>query len=318
VLGEHFLQIQPGPETNPELPSGAMIPAGSTQVVVEDLLESLDPDTRAHLASTVRQLDTTLSGSTSKDLNETLRTAGPAVQALGAVLNAVGQDGPAIRSLVTNLHGVTQTLAERRDGLSSTVEDLNQLTGAVAVQQQQLADGIAEFPSTLDALQGALDKFPAATEELVPLLDDLKPAADRLPGVAANLSPVLQDLRPTMGLLRPTLEAADRLLDRTPAFLDEATAVVPQVQTATERLAPAVAFLRPYTPEIMGFASNWGNVWSTYDSQGHFAHPLVVTGKTAVDNNPNVTLPGEFSGTVRLPGESVGQPWTDANGSAPR
>jgi phospholipid/cholesterol/gamma-HCH transport system substrate-binding protein len=121
-----------------------------------------------------------------------------------------------------------------------------------------------------------------------------------------------------VGLLRPTLEAADQLLDRTPAFLDEATAVVPQVQTATERLAPAVAFLRPYTPEIMGFASNWGNVWSTYDSQGHFAHPLVVTGKTAVDNNPNVTLPGEFSGTVRLPGESVGQPWTDANGSAPR
>lgn len=318
VLGERMLALHPGAPTNPALPTGTMIPAGSTQVVAQDLLESLDPDTRAHLASTVQQLDHTLAQPTSKDLNETLRTAGPAVQALGAVLNAVGQDGPAIRTLVTKLHGVTQILAERKDGVASSVQNLNRLTGAAAAQQQQLSDGIAELPSTLDALNGVFDRFPAATDELVPLLDDLRPAADRLPSVASNLSPVLQELRPTVAKLRPTLAAADTLLGRTPEFLDQTTGLLPDVQTTVERVAPAVTFLRPYTPEVMGFASNWGSAFSTYDSQGHFAHPLIVQGKTGIDNNPPVTIPGESANSERLPGANTGQPWTDANGSEPR
>lgn len=318
LLGERYLNVQPGPAANPQLPSGAMIPAGSSQVVVEDLLEALTPDTRVHLTSLVQQLDTTLKGQNAQNLNDTLHTAGPAVQALGSVLGSIGEDGAAIRTLVTNLHGVTQILAERKDGLSSSVSNLTNLTETVANQQQQLTDSLQELPGTVDALQTVFDKFPAATDQLVPLLDDLKPAAARLPGVAANLSPVLQDLRPTVGLLKPTLQAADQLLGQTPGFLDQGTAVLPQVQTAVQKLGPAVSYLRPYTPEVMGFVSNWGNLFSTYDSQGHFANPLVVQGKTGVDNNPNVLLPGENNSTVVQPGEIVGQTWTDANGSAPR
>jgi acyl-CoA thioesterase len=37
LLGERYLQLQPGPERNPVLPDGALISAGSSQVVVEDL-----------------------------------------------------------------------------------------------------------------------------------------------------------------------------------------------------------------------------------------------------------------------------------------
>lgn len=318
VLGERYLDVRPGPVENATLPDGALIAAGTSQVLVEDVLEALDPETRAHLSSLVEQLDATLVEPVAGDVNRTVQAAGPGVEALGAVLDAVGQDGPAIRGLVTNLRNVAQVLADRDAEVASTVEDLNHLTGTVAVHHRQLADALAELPPTLDTVQGLLDRFPAATDELVPLLEDLRPAADRLPGVAANLDPVLDDLRPAVATLRPTLAAADRLLGRTPAFTDETTDVLPEVQTTMERLAPVVAFLRPYTPEAMGFASNWGNLFSTYDSQGHFAHPIVTTGKTALDDNPNVTIPGESVSSVRLPGENVGQPWTDASGSGPR
>lgn len=317
LLGERFLQLQPGPERNPVLPDGAMITAGSSQVVVEDLLQSLDPPTRAHLTSMIQQLNTAFDGA-QPDFNRTLHAAGPSVAALGAVLNAVGSDGVAIKTVLANLRQVTATLAARRDGLSSTVLDLNRLTSTAAVHQRQLSDGLAQLPATLDSAKTALDKVPAATDATVPLLHDLRPAADRLPGVADNLKPVMRDLTPTLKLLRPTLEAADRLLDKTPDFLDEAIDLLPKLRTTVERSAPAVAFLRPYTPEVMGFVDNWGNLFSTYDSNGHFAHPLVVTGLTAFDSSPPVTIPGEEDKSDVLPGEIAGQPWTDANGSAPR
>jgi len=62
LLGERYLQLQPGPERNSVLPDRAMISAGSSQVVVEDLLQSLDAPTRAHLTSMIQQLNTAFDG----------------------------------------------------------------------------------------------------------------------------------------------------------------------------------------------------------------------------------------------------------------
>ncbi|WP_037075958.1 MlaD family protein [Pseudonocardia spinosispora] len=317
VLGERYLQLQPGPGTNPVLPAGAMIQAGSSQVVVEDLLEALDTPTRTHLASMLQQLNVTMAGH-QQDFNQTLKAAGPSVQAVGSVLKAVGSDGQAIRTVLADLHKVTSVLAERRGRLSSTVTDLKQLTSTASVHEQQLSDSVAELPGTLDSVKTALDKVPAAADATVPLLDDLAPATEQLPGLAADLSPMLDDLRPSVKLLGPTLDAADGLLDVAPDFLDTSSHVLPVLRTTLDTANPAVAFLRPYTPEIMGFLSGWGGVFSPYDSMGHMGHPIVPAGQTANNNGPNVQTPGETISPVILPGAIVNQPWADATGSAPR
>lgn len=317
VLGERYLRLNPGPASNPELPSGALIQAAPNQVTVEDVLQTLDAPTRAHLTSIIPQLRQTLSGH-EQSLNDTLRTAGPTMQALGAVLSAVGSDGPAIRALITNASNLTAVLAQRQDRLAGTISDLDQVTATVAAQQRQLSAGLAELPSTLDAAKGALDRVPAAANATIPLLQDLAPAAARLPSVTANLAPVLRDLRPTIAQLRPTLAVADTLLEYTPGLLDNAQATLPGLTQALHSLAPAVTFLRPYTPEIMGAIDNWGDVYSSYTGEGHTSHLLVSYGQTIVNQQP---LQNPVGGEVNLappPGYSAGKPWTDANGSQPR
>jgi phospholipid/cholesterol/gamma-HCH transport system substrate-binding protein len=317
VLGERYLRLQPGSAGNGELPSGAMIQASPDQVTVDDVLQTVDAPTRAHLTSVIAQLRATLSGH-EQSLNDTLRTAGPTVQALGEVFSAVGGDGPAIRELITNASNLTAVLAQRKDRLAGTIGNLDKATETVAAQQQQLSAGMAELPSTLDSVQGALDRVPAATDATVPLLQDLAPAAARLPAVAANLAPVLRDLQPTIAQLRPTLDVANTLLGNTPGLLDNAQATLPGVTQALRSLAPAVTFLRPYTPEIMGAIDNWGNVYSAYTGEGHTSHLLVSYGGTILNNQP---LQKPVGGEVNLappPGYSAGKPWTDANGSQPR
>ncbi|HEX4395778.1 MAG TPA: MlaD family protein [Mycobacterium sp.] len=317
LLGERSVQIQPGPGNNPAMPSGTMIAAGSSQVLVEDILETLDQPTRVHLASVIGQLHQSLVGS-EPDVNELLHTAGPTVEALGDVLGAVGRDGPAIRSLITNVHQVTAVLASRQDKLAGTINDLGRMADAVGAQQQQLTTGLNELPSTLDAVQGVLDRVPAAADSTVPMLEDLRPATARLPAVAANLSPLLHDLRPTMARLRPTLAAADTLLRFTPGLLDNATSTLPGVTQAVRTLSPAVAFLRPYTPEIMGVIDNWGNMYSQYNGVQHVGHILLSYGQTAVNNQPNAIPLFGRDDSRPPPGTSAGQPWVDANGDGPR
>jgi phospholipid/cholesterol/gamma-HCH transport system substrate-binding protein len=317
VLGERFLQVDPGPANAAALPDNALIPAGASQVTLEDVLDALDPPTRARLTSMIRELDATLHGR-EDDASQMLRTAGPTVDALGSVLDAVGDDGPAIRELVTNAHQVTQVLAQRQGAVAGTVRDLGTLTDAVAARQQQLSDGLGELPGALDATKNALDKVPDATDAAGPLLDDLRPAADRLPGVSTNLRAVLGELRPTVAQLEPTLEAANTLLGDTPGLLDRTHHTVPQLTEAVQKSAPAVAFLRPYAPETAGFLANWGNFFSSYDSTGHVARALFTAGQTSLNNQPPAPPLGGVIDRSPAPGAAGGEPWTDANGDAAR
>lgn len=314
VLGHRMVELTQGPAQAPALQNGAVIEAGSHQVLVEELLEGFDAPTRVHLQGMVKQLDGTFQKN-QPDLNRTLKDAGPTVQALGAVLNGVGADGQSIKTLLANLNTITDVLAERKAKLSSTVLDLNRMTSTAAVHQRALADGLRELPATLDAAKVTLDKVPAATDATVPVLDDLRPAAARLPRVATDLREVMTDLTPALGDLPHVLKDTDRVLDMAPKFFDKANGALGQLGDTVkpEYAGNAVRFLRPYTPELIGWLGNWASCWSGYDSGGHFANVFVTEGPYAANHLPDIQFPGYWPDRFVPPGLNGGQPWADAN-----
>ena len=310
ALGERFLTLTPGPATNAAIPSGSLYQAQAGQIEVDQVLAALDTPTRVRLSSLFQQLNSTTQG-VEPELNQTLKTAGPTVQALGEVLAGVGKDGPAIKALVAQLHNVMSVAADRQAQLRGVISDLTAFTGTTAAQQRQLSDGLAELPSTLQAAHETLDKVPPAVEATVPLLHDLKPGTDRLPSVSRNLSPVLNDLRPSVEQLRPTLEATRDLLDLTPDLLDTARDDLPTLTDMAKKYGPGAAFLRPYTPEFIGWITNWGMAFNHYDSQGHVWAGLLAAGSDGLGESV-VRPPGSQLRAEPKPGESVGQPWNDA------
>ncbi|MFE2429304.1 MlaD family protein [Streptomyces sp. NPDC059373] len=318
VLGERVVELTPGPAKNPAIPKGSLLAAGTEQVELDQVLSALDPATRAHLDSTVQQLDTTLKAKPD-NLKDTIQSAGPAVQELGAVLQAVGQDGPAIKNLIADLQKMTDPLAKRRTELQQVVSKLTSTMSSMATEQGQFQKALAQLPSTLDAAQTTMNSVPAAVDASVPLLTDLQPATRQLPAVAKNLGPLLTDLRPTVAELSPVLRSANTLLKSTPGLLDSTHGVLPGVTQAAKQLNPAVDFLRPYTPDIVGWLSNWGAAFSNFDAQGHYFHGLVQVSTSVLDDNPgiNTGLTGGPNSTP-APGLATGQGWVDANGSTPR
>jgi phospholipid/cholesterol/gamma-HCH transport system substrate-binding protein len=316
VLGERLITIEPGPRNNAEIPSGAMYEAQSSEVEADQVLAALDQPTRDHLNSLIDGLHQTTDGD-EQNIQQTLSTAGPSIQALGKVLEAVGRDGPAIKTLVTDLDQMVGGLASRQDQLSGTVRNLTTLTKNVATRKDELAEGLQEVPSTLDTARTTLDKIPTATDATVPLLDDLRPGIERLPSVADNLQPVLHDLRPIAGDLRPTISDLADLFKDAPDFIDSAHYALPPLAKALHKLGPATSFLRPYTPEFMGWLGGFGSGFSSYDSQGKAWTITPNFGAAAVENLPG-SVPPYHQAIRPAPGSSVGQPWTDANGNGER
>lgn len=317
LVGTRLLELLPGSAKNPALPSGQMIVSKTERVEVDDVLAMLGGRTRAHVQDLVKQLNSTLYGQ-ERDVNTTLTTAGPAVHALGEVMRAVGEDGPAIRDLVTRLHAMTNELAQHDTELAQTVHNLGQLTSNTAARQEELKAALGELPPTIRQATTTLDRVPKAVDATVPLLHDLRPATERLPRVASNLSPVLTQLRPTVADLKPTLAAAQTLLRHTPGLLDSAHATLPGVNEAVTTLQPAVGFLRPYTPEVTGWLANWGGVFGIQNDSGNFARALIVESGTSFNDNPGVLPPGMQQDPSPAPGSIAGQPWTDANGDGIR
>lgn len=315
LVGERVVDIVPGPASAPQLPAGSIVNAQGSQVEVDEVLSALDAPTREHLQSLLKRVGPTLHGSES-DLNATLRTAGPTVEALGKVLQGVGSDGPAIRSVITQLQKMTQPIADRRAELSGTVQNLTQATAALADQQDQLGAGLRQLPPTLGSARRTLDDVQPAAQQAKPLLEDLRPASQQLPSVAANLGPTLADLRPAVADLKPVLAGAQRLLGNTPGLLDSAHRTVPPATTLVRDLTPALSFVRPYTPDLTGWLTNWSGAFSNYDSRGHFFQGLLQAATSAADEMPaGINPPGVSKDDRPAPGSAEGQPWTDATGS---
>jgi phospholipid/cholesterol/gamma-HCH transport system substrate-binding protein len=313
AVGERVLTLYPGDAKNAEIPEGSYVEAASSQVEVDQVLQALDTRTRKHLARLIGSLNQTLDGN-EQDLSATIRGASGAVNALGQVLQAVGDDGPAIRSLVSQLSRMTDVAASRRASIADTVHNLNAVSGTVAQEQDELSGTLEQLPETLRTAEGTLGKVPAASRSTVSLLEDLRPAAHRLPGVSADLAPTLVDLRPTVAELRPLLSAADDLLQETPGLLDTTHQVLPTFNDLMRDLGPAISFLRPYTPEAVGGFFNWGQAFAPYDGAGHTWAGLLAPG-TNFDNESLVPLPTARQNPAPKPGQPVGQPWTDATGS---
>lgn len=318
VLGERQLDVRDGPKTNPVIPPGGMLDGEvSDPVEMDKVLAALDPATRGHLSSLVQGLDRTVGGNET-DLRKTLQKAGPTVEALGGVLRAVGSDGPAIKELAGQLNGMVTTLVNRDQQVRAIVSGLSGATAAAAQQREQLRAALRKLPGTLGTADRTLADVPGTVDKAVPLLNDLRPATDRLPAVARTLRPVLADLRPTVAQLRPTLGSLGTLLQFTPGLLDSAHGALPGTDSAVTSLKPALSFLRPYTPEVVGWLSNWGSSAANYDSNGHYMRVNIPAGISSFDNNPGVMPPGMASDPFPAPGAIAGQPWTDAFGSGVR
>lgn len=314
TLGERILELQPGPAGNAALPEGALIEGAVDRVELDQVLAALDPPTRARLQELLAHLDSTLTGS-ENDLQRTLSTAGPALLMLGEVLRAVGDDGPAIRSLVTRLRKLTEAASSRRQAIGSTIDQLASSVDTVAARREELRAVLRELPTTMDTANRTLGKVPGTVDAALPLLQDLRPATARLPRVSRQLNPVLRDLQPTVAELRWTLAALEALMREAPGLLAELESVAPQVDMAGRDLAPVLRHLRPYTPELAGWLSNWGSAAANYDADGHYLRAFVQEGGASLNHNPGVLPPGVERKTSRLPGEAEGQPWTDAHGS---
>lgn len=189
-----------------------------------------------------------------------------AANSVEQVVRQLGDDPEALDTLVRQTAAVSRSLAASNPSLGAMIESTGTTLEAVASRAQDFERTLGEAPATLAAARTTAARVDETLVRARDLTARLKPGVSRLRRVSPPLAHLLGTVVDVGPDARRTLATLDRSVPDLNKLVDRArSSLMPRVETIGKEAAKQLNCLRPYTPEIMGFASNWANTWSRGD-----------------------------------------------------
>jgi phospholipid/cholesterol/gamma-HCH transport system substrate-binding protein len=153
----------------------------------------------------------------------------------------------------------------------------------------------------------------ATLDDLDPLVAASKPATKDLARFFSDLRPLVTQAIPTVGDLRiavarpgPGNDLTD-LLKQAPALERAAKPSFAHSIAALQQVTPVLKFIRPYTPDFIGWLKDFGQGASNYDANGHFARIQPIFNAYQFTDSPAGALLTPIPPSQRLAGLQTGQ-----------
>ncbi len=176
------VDIIPGTRSAGVLPHGATIPVAQTTTPVnsDELLSSLDTDTRSWFTSLITELDNGTKGR-GQDIRKLLMTLGPTAAQMHQVGDLLAARRRELANIVHNLGVVTKATSEKDAQLYTALRAGDQTVHALASQNVALQQAITLLPGTLATTRTTLGDLTTFANTLGPTATALVPTAKQLP-----------------------------------------------------------------------------------------------------------------------------------------
>ena len=304
-------------QSSQKIPDGGEITADNTttSVDLDQLFNTLDPPTRKALQGFFKGQAKALDGKGEMQ-NIAFQYLNPALSTSRRLFNELNADTPTLEHFVTDSSRLVSALANRRDDLSALVQNLQATMGAIGSQKVALADALQRLPDFMRRSNTTFVNLRAALNDVDPLVNASKPVAKKLSPFLDQLQPLLHDLKPTVADLRSIVRRpgdandlteltksfgplASAALDKKSRSIDfgggaqnvgETDGAFPASVQAFKDAAPAIAFGRPYTPDLLGWFDDFSTTGS-YDALGGISRTQVVFNATTIENGIPAIVP---------------------------
>ena len=204
-LQDMTLELDPGSEGE-AVDEGFTVALANTEpnVNFDQILASLDGDTRAYVQLLLQASAEGLEGENPQRLTQGLKRLAPLARDLATVNGALAERRANIARVITNFRAISEELAENDGELADFVTDSDQVMSAFANQEQSLRESLARFPTALRATRGALESADRLATTATPALRQLIPAARTLgPGLRAARPFLRKTVAPIRDQIRP-------------------------------------------------------------------------------------------------------------------
>lgn len=298
-IANRYIALELGPNDAPEIEDGGQIAAedGRVAVDLDQVLNSLDPDTVEDLRAAVQDSAEIFDDGAAADINAGLEALNPALSQSAATARELMRDQRALERFVLESADVATAVTSRPADLDELVTSALAATSQVAGESQALASTLEQLPPTLRSTNTASVNVRAMLGDLRPAVRELRPSTPGLTRFLTRLQPVARDLLPETRALRQTVDRPGRadllgVLRGLPGVAEQAVpAFASTVQTLRDAM-PVVQEARPYTPDLIGGLINGfgGETAGYYDANGRYAR-ISFQGSPYTLNNEGTLVP---------------------------
>ncbi|HWF53455.1 MAG TPA: MlaD family protein [Solirubrobacteraceae bacterium] len=271
-LKDMFVELDPGRAPSPVARSGFTIPVSNTNpdVDVDEILASLDSDTREYLQLLINGAGQGLKGKGGNELAGVLKKFEPTHRDLARLNGAVAQRGVALRQLVNSLQRVNTALADKQRQIVSLVVAADKVFHAFASEDGNVSQAIADLPGTLRQTTQTLDDVKTFAGELGPTATKLLPAAEAIPAANAALSALSKPSAPIVqSQIRPFVVAARPLVRNLRPAANKLATATPNLDKTFTVLQHFVNMLG-YNPGSQTHGYLWWLAWADHDARSLF------------------------------------------------
>ncbi len=286
-LQDMTIEVDPGTKGG-EVKEGSTIPLAQTQpnVQPDQILASLDADTRSYLQLLLQAAGEGLRGDNGPKLAAALKRFDPTARYLAEIGGALETRRRNIARVITNFGRLSQALGRRDTQLAGFVRSSNDVLGSFARQEASIRATLQELPGTLRTTRSALASSNRFSLVLGPASRALIPAAQALGPALRQTRPLFrQTVGPIRNQIRPFARASQKPLKHI------GQAAKPLLGTSNgltkdfselNRLFNAIAYNPPgAAQEGYLFWLGWLNhdtnaVFFTQDAGGPLRHGLVM------------------------------------------
>jgi phospholipid/cholesterol/gamma-HCH transport system substrate-binding protein len=287
-LKDMIIEMDPGTPQAGAFKEGETIPVTQTSpdVNLDEILSSLDGDTRSYLAILINSGGEAFGQpGYSADLRETFKRFEPTARDVEKITGKLSERRRNLRRVIHNFRLLTEELGAKDTQLAQFVDSSNANFQALAAQDANLRATLRELPPTLRQAETTLGKTTTLANELGPTLEGLRPTA-------RALGPALQDVRPFLAETTPIIK------DQLRPFARQARPAVRELRTMASRLQPVtprltrtfevlnslfntLAYNPPGKEEGYLFWASWVNhagasIFGTQDAHGPIRRGVVI------------------------------------------
>ena len=292
-IANRYIALTLAPDSNKELRDGGTLDLTNTTTVVDldQVFNALDQKTRGDLQNVIKGFATQYEGK-GQEAGQSAKYFNPLLSTSRVLAEQLTEDEGALTRFLVNSSQAVTAIADRRDDLADLVGNANATTGAIAAEDAALSRALDLLPTTLRRANTTFVNLRATLDDLDVLVAESKPATK-------DLAPFLRELRPLVRDSRPTIRDLSRLIRRDgddndlveatrkmPALQRVATPAFRQGRLALQRSQPVLEFIRPYTPDFVGWLRDFGQGASNYDANGHYARIQPMFNAFQLNPNP--------------------------------
>lgn len=257
TLKDMVIELDPGHRASgPPLKPGTVLNTSATapDVNFDEIMATLDTDTRASLAMLLGEAGTAIGGQKGgRALARALRRFEPLSRNGKTASELLATREASLQRVITNLGLVTKELGSNDAQLAQFVTESNQVFKRFSAQNENIG-------KTLDALPGALDSTNVALQKAGRLSVTLEDGLSKLEPTTKNLAPAIKQIAPFSRRTTPVLQNQLRPFAR-------------DAQPVARKLVPVADQLAKATPDLDRFTGFLNNLFDSmaYDPPGNSA-----------------------------------------------